>query len=235
MYALIREASSVERNVCTIEDPVEYRLPLVNQVQIRTIGDKKLSFADALKNTLRMDPDVILIGEVRDAETAKAALDAANTGHLVFSTVHANSALNVFSRLIEIGAPAYLVADAVSLSVAQRLIRRLHDCATPEAPTDKIAGMYERMGIDLPERVMTPRGCEGCSGTGYRGRVALVEVLTPSEALKEMITSHAPLSKLLECARADGFMTLSDHAASVVTDGITSIEEAVRLLQGVED
>ncbi len=234
LYALLREASSVERNVCTIEDPVEYRLPLVNQVQVRSHGDKPVTFASALRNMLRMDPDVILLGEVRDAETAKVALEAAITGHLVMSTVHARDAIGVFTRLTEIGAPAYLVAEAISVSIAQRLIRRLHDCATAGEPSDKEILLFEQLGMDVPDELMRARGCDTCGGSGFRGRVALVEVLTPSSKIREMIVAGSSHDDLIRQARSEGFRSLSDHAATAVVNGATTIDEAAKLLHGAD-
>lgn len=234
LYALLREATAVERNVCTIEDPVEYRLPLVNQVQVRNVGERPLTFVSALRNMLRMDPDVILVGEVRDEETAKVSLDAASTGHLVLSTVHARDAIGVYTRLIEIGAPTYLVAEAVTVSVAQRLVRRLHDCAIEDTPNSDDIALYERFGFAVPEKILRPRGCENCNGTGYRGRVALVEVLTPSVQLRELVAAGATREELLVQARSDGFETLADHARGLIEGGVTAIGEVARMLEAVE-
>jgi type IV pilus assembly protein PilB len=231
LYALLREANSVERKVISIEDPVEYRLPLVSQIQVRNNPTRPLTFARALRAVLRMDPDVILVGEVRDAETARTALDAAITGHLVFTTVHAKDALGAFSRLIEIGAPSYLVAEAITLSVAQRLVRRVHDCATLGAPDPRELAIMAGFGVDAPDRVLKARGCDGCGGTGYRGRIAVVEVLTPSSATREMIRLGASREALASQARADGLMSLADNAARLIGDQITTVDEVYRMLE----
>jgi type II secretory ATPase GspE/PulE/Tfp pilus assembly ATPase PilB-like protein len=229
---LLREAASVERKVASIEDPVEYRLPLVNQIQVRTNVARPLTFSRALRAMLRMDPDVILVGEIRDDETARTALDASITGHLVFSTVHARDSINVYSRLIEIGAPPYLVAEAITLSVAQRLVRRVHDCAFTAAPNEFERAKYERLGLELPDRLVRARGCDACGGSGYRGRIAVVETLTPSATFKEMVRRQVGRETLVEQAKSDGFSSLADNAARLVDEQITTIDEVYRVVEG---
>lgn len=233
LYALLREAAAIERKVASIEDPVEYRLPLVNQIQVRTGVARPLTFARALRAMLRMDPDVILVGEVRDEETARTALDAAITGHLVFTTVHARDSLNIYSRLTEIGAPPYLVAEAVSLSVAQRLVRRVHDCATTAAPTGRDVSIYDQLGLEVPDKVIRHRGCDACGGSGYRGRIAVVETLQPNATLREMVRLQVGREEMLQQIRADGFMSLADNAARLVAEDLTTIEEVYRVIKGV--
>lgn len=232
LYALLREASSIERKVVSIEDPVEYRLPLVNQVQVRTGVARPVTFSRALRAMLRMDPDVILVGEIRDEETASTALDAAITGHLVLTTVHARDSLNVYSRLTEIGAPAYMVAEAITLSVAQRLVRRVHDCATVSAPTGKDVSTFDQLGLDLPDKLIRARGCDGCGGSGYRGRIAVVETLVPSANLKEMVRVKAGREEMVKQAREDGFLSLADNAARLVAENQTTIDEVYRVVKG---
>lgn len=232
LYALLREASSVERKVVSIEDPVEYRLPLVNQVQVRANVARPLTFSRALRAMLRMDPDVILVGEIRDAETASTALDASITGHLVFTTVHARDSLNIYSRLVEIGAPAYLVAEAVSLSVAQRLVRRVHDCAVSTAPTGRDVATFDQLGLEVPDTVIHARGCDACGGSGYRGRIAVVETLVPSANIKEMVRLQSGREEMLRQAREEGFLSLADNAARLVADNLTTIDEVYRVVKG---
>jgi len=232
LYALLREASSVERKVVSIEDPVEYRLPLVNQVQVRANVARPLTFSRALRAMLRMDPDVILVGEIRDAETAATALDASITGHLVFTTVHARDSLNAYSRLIEIGTPAYLVAEAVSLSVAQRLVRRVHDCAVASAPTGRDVATFDQLGLAVPDTVIHARGCDACGGSGYRGRIAVVETLAPSADIKEMVRIQSSREEILRQAREEGFLSLADNAARLVADSLTTIDEVYRVVKG---
>jgi type II secretory ATPase GspE/PulE/Tfp pilus assembly ATPase PilB-like protein len=231
LYALLREATSVERKVVSIEDPVEYRLPLVSQIQVRTASARPLTFARALRSVLRMDPDVVLVGEVRDEETARTALDAAITGHLVFTTVHSKDSVSTYSRLIEIGAAPYLAADAISLSVAQRLVRRAHDCAVLAPPDPRDLARYRSLGVEVPDRILHARGCDGCGGSGYRGRVAVVEVLRPNAALREMVRHHTSADEMYRQARADGLQTLADNAARLVAENITTSEEVFRMLE----
>jgi type IV pilus assembly protein PilB len=232
LYALLREAASIERKVASIEDPVEYRLPLVNQIQVRANVARPLTFSRALRAMLRMDPDVILVGEIRDDETARTALDASITGHLVFSTVHARDSINVYSRLIEIGAPPYLVAEAITLSVAQRLVRRVHDCAFTTTPNEFERTKYERLGLELPDHLVRARGCDACGGSGYRGRIAVVETLTPSSTFKEMVRRQVGRETLIEQAKSDGFSSLADNAARLVDEQITTIDEVYRVVEG---
>jgi len=232
LYALLREASSIERKVVSIEDPVEYRLPLVNQVQVRTNVARPVTFSRALRAMLRMDPDVILVGEIRDEETASTALDAAITGHLVLTTVHARDSLNVYSRLTEIGAPAYMVAEAITLSVAQRLVRRVHDCATISSPTGRDVSTFDQLGLEIPDKLVHARGCDGCGGSGYRGRIAVVETLVPSANLKEMVRVKAGREEMVRQAREDGFLSLADNAARLVAENQTTIDEVYRVVKG---
>lgn len=232
LYALLREAASIERKVVSIEDPVEYRLPLVNQVQVRTNVARPVTFARALRAMLRMDPDVILVGEIRDEETAGTALDAAITGHLVLTTVHARDSINVYSRLTEIGAPSYMVAEAITLSVAQRLVRRVHDCATVASPTGKDVVTFDQLGLEVPDKLVHARGCDGCGGSGYRGRIAVVETLVPSANLKEMVRVKAGREEMVKQAREDGFLSLADNAARLVAENQTTIDEVYRVVKG---
>lgn len=233
LYALLREALSLDKHVATIEDPVEYRLPTVTQVQVRSVGTRQFGFAKALRSMMRMDPDVILVGEIRDTETARTALDAAITGHLVLSTVHARDALGVYTRLVEMGAPAYMVAEALTLSVAQRLIRRVHSCSVETAPSPAEKRMLERLGAGHLETIRRPGRCAGCVNTGYRGRVAVVEVLKPTADLKVMVADRVPRAELLEEARRSGFQTLAEHAGRLVAAGVTTVEEAVKVVEDV--
>lgn len=231
LYALLHEATTIERKVVSIEDPVEYRLPLVSQIQVRTAAARPLTFARALRSVLRMDPDVILVGEIRDGETAQTALDAAITGHLVFTTVHAKDAVSTYARLTEIGAAPYLSADAISLSVAQRLVRRAHDCAYVAPIADRDAARFAELGTVVPEEVLHTNGCDGCGGSGYRGRIAVVELLEPNQTLREMVRTQASSDALYEQARADGLETLADHAARLVGQQVTTPEEVFRMLE----
>ena len=228
LYALIREVASVEKNVITIEDPVEYRMNLVNQTAVLHGSERDLDFDKILRATLRMDPDVILVGEIRDAITARTAMDAAITGHLVFSTVHARDTVGIYTRLSEMGVPSYLVAEAMSLGVSQRLVRRLHDCARLGPATARDQQMFQVVGASAPEQLLQPVGCTGCAMTGYRGRIAVVEVLDPSAAFRQKVLANAGREELVDQARADGMIPMLDDGMRLVRDQLTTIEEVIR-------
>jgi type II secretory ATPase GspE/PulE/Tfp pilus assembly ATPase PilB-like protein len=226
MYALLRELDPETHNILTIEDPIEIRIEGLGQTQVRhDLGDKTLGFARVLRAALRHDPDCILVGEIRDPETAETALQAAITGHVVLSTIHAPSAPSVFTRLMQMGVPRFMVAEALTCVVAQRLVRRLHGCAVSGAPTEIESEVFTRFGLTIPSQIRRPRGCEGCRGTGYLGRLVIVEVLTPNDQMREMVLHEAPLAELEQAARASGWRPLALDALEHVSAGRTSLEE----------
>lgn len=230
LYGLLRELDAVSKGIYTVEDPVEYRLPNIQQTPIRAdIGEKSLTFPRALRTILRMDPDIILVGEIRDAETAKVAMDAALTGHLVLTTLHAPSALGVYTRLREMGVPSYMVAEALTLTTAQRLARKVHDCRVLSPPSLYEAQWLEDRGLEVPDRLMHPTGCMACSD-GYQGRQALVEVLAPSRQLKGLIGAGAPHEELVEAAFAGGYRTLLQDGYRQLLEGRTTVSELARIL-----
>jgi type II secretory ATPase GspE/PulE/Tfp pilus assembly ATPase PilB-like protein len=232
LYALVREVATIEKNVTTIEDPVEYRLPLVNQTAVtRTSDGRAINFARALRAIMRVDPDVILVGEIRDTETARTAMDAAITGHLVLSTVHARNAVGIYTRLSEMGVPNYLVADAMTLGVSQRLARRLHSCAEKEAPTELEVRIFEEHGLEAPSFVGHPVGCDGCEMSGYVGRVAVVEVLNPTKEFRDLVLSQAGHDALTEQAIADGFVPMVIEGLRLVSERITTVAEVLRVVE----
>lgn len=235
LYGLLNEVDARARNVLTVEDPVEYKLPYINQTQIKDgLGERSLTFAKALRSILRLDPDVILVGECRDEVTARIAMDAAITGHMVLSTVHANDAIQVFTRLIEMGVPSYLVAEALSCSVSQRLVRRIHQCATWREPDAEEHELFAEYGITA-ERVPVPVGCAGCSGSGYRGRIAVLEVLAPTRRLRTLVAQRASSEELHQVARASGWRPIMFDGLRHVTEGSTTIDEVRRVLVDVEE
>jgi type IV pilus assembly protein PilB len=236
LYGLLKEVDAMHAKVVTIEDPVEYRLPYVGQTQIRSgMGDRSLTFPRVLRALLRQDPDVILVGECRDQETAKVATEAAITGHLVLTTVHAPSAPAVYTRLIEMGVPAYSVAEALTLTVSQRLLRRVHECAELRATNEHEAEVLRTLGIVPPETSMYPTGCTGCRGTGYRGRIAAVEVLRPTLSLRRLIIQHHPLEDIIADAKAHGFVDILTDGMRHVNSSFTSIAEVLRVLERSQD
>lgn len=231
LYALLREVNAAEKNVLTVENPVEYRLPMIGQTEIRaSLGARSLTFPRALRTILRLDPDVILVGEIRDQETAEVAMQAAITGHLVLSTVHANSALASFPRLTNMGLPSYLVAEALSVIISQRLLRRVHECARMDAPTPEEIAALRNLGLEPPALVAHAVGCVACNGSGFRGRIAAVEVLVPSVELRGLVLAQAPSTKLIEAARAAGFVPIIEDGLRHLSAGRTTVAEMTRVL-----
>lgn len=227
LYAILNEIKNPTKNILTIEDPVEYKLEGINQVQVKPeIG---LTFASALRSFLRQDPDVMLVGEVRDLETAEICIRSALTGHLVLSTLHTNDAPSAVSRLIDIGIEPYLLAPSLLLVVGQRLLRKLcPDCKEAyEASSEKLANT--KLKADL---IYRPKGCAKCNNLGYRGRVCVSEVMIINEQIQSLIGEKAPYQKIREVARANGMQSLYESALKKVEDGITSLEEALSVTIG---
>jgi type IV pilus assembly protein PilB len=231
LYATLNILNRAEVNIITVEDPVEYRLPGVNQVQ--TNNKAGLSFASALRSILRADPDIVLIGEIRDHETAQIAVEAALTGHLVLSTLHTNDAPSAITRLTEMGIEPFLVGSAVDCVLAQRLARRLcTKCREPYEPTPETlltARFPWQEGEALPT-LYRAKGCSACSKTGYRGRLALHEVMPISEEIERLTVEHAPASQILAAAKLEEMVTLRDDGMLKVLQGVTSIDEILRVV-----
>jgi type IV pilus assembly protein PilB len=227
LYAALDELNAVERNIVTIEDPVEYRIDGINQVNVnRKAG---LTFAAGLRSILRADPDVIMVGEIRDAETARIAVEAALTGHMVLSTLHTNDAPGAITRLVEMGIESFLIASSVDCVVAQRLARKL--CAhckrrtvIPQAALEE-AGF--RVGADV--EAYEPVGCARCGNSGYRGRIGLFSVMLMSERIKELTVRGAPEVDIANAAHEEGMSTLREDGLAKVRAGVTSIEEVARV------
>lgn len=233
MYTMINRLNTDEVNLVTLEDPVEYDIDGVNQVQI---NDKTgMTFANGLRAILRQDPDIVAIGEIRDAETAEIALRAAITGHLVLSTVHTNSAVSLLDRLLDIGCEPYLIAEALKGVISQRLVRKI----CPYCREEYLAGDDElrTLGIksDGEVKLYRGKGCPYCYHTGYRGRTAVFEVMMLSSAEKRLIADNRPRSELIDLlAKEGGFRTLSENCAELVLNGTTSLSEMVRVIYSTE-
>jgi len=224
LYAALMEIHSPKKNILTIEDPVEYRLDGVNQVQIKPqIG---LTFAAGLRAFLRQDPDIIMVGETRDQETAEICVRAALTGHMVFSTLHTNDASSAVTRLIDMGIAPYLLSSVLSGVIAQRLLRKL--CERCKEPYEPLQQVRERFGI-TEELLYRAKGCEQCSTTGYRGRMGVYEVMTLNRPLRDLIAKGVPAYAIREGAVKAGMATLWDEGLRKVREGRTSLEE----LEGV--
>lgn len=230
LYSLLQHNSDPGRNYVTIEDPVEFYLDMAGQVHVREkIG---LTFPMVLRSILRQDPDVILLGEIRDFETAEVAFHAALTGHLVFSTLHTNSAVATVARLFDLGLKPYVVAAGLEGIIAQRLVRRLcAHCRERGAPDPILAKKLGPLfGPDKVPEVYHAKGCRHCGGSGYRGRVGLFEVLVPDDELRHLMTSSASMREINIAARAQGIRTLLDDAQAKVIEGITDCAEVLRVL-----
>jgi type IV pilus assembly protein PilB len=231
LYATLNQLNDPSKNIITVEDPVEYRLPGINQVQINAKAG--LTFAAALRTILRADPDILLVGEIRDRETATIAMEAALTGHLVLSTLHTNDAASTPTRLVEMGLEPYLVSSSVDCVVAQRLIRRLCErCKVAYFPT---TADLDALGIDTeiedpPEELYQAVGCQACSKTGYNGRFALHEVLLLSDELKSMVADRAHSEDIKKVSIAQGMYTLRRSGLTHVRMGNTSVEELLRVV-----
>jgi type II secretory ATPase GspE/PulE/Tfp pilus assembly ATPase PilB-like protein len=226
LYALLAEIDALHRKVATIEDPIEYRLPLLRQTQVDpSIG---FTFAAGLRSLLRQDPDVLLVGEIRDQETADMAIKASMTGHLVFSTLHTNSALGAIPRLVDMGVEPYLVLDSLIGALSQRLLRRL--CGSCSEPGEATAGELAWLGLERAT-LRRARGCPACEGTGFRGRTALLELFL-SDAETDAVLRQGAGGRLEEAARRSGFRSMEDHGRALVLEGTTTLEEVQRVGRG---
>ena len=230
LYSALSELNKPDVNISTAEDPVEYNLVGINQVQVREqIG---LTFAAALRSFLRQDPDIIMVGEVRDLETAQIAVKAALTGHLVLSTLHTNDAPSTVDRLINMGVETFLLISSINLIAAQRLVRRI--CEKCKEPVEVSPEILINLGVDSAEvgagfSTFNGRGCGNCNGTGYRGRLAIYEVMVMHEGIKELILRNASVVELKREAVKLGMSTLRMSALQKVREGLTTIEETVRV------
>ena len=230
LYAAITEINSGRDKIVTIEDPVEYRLPRVLQIPVNE--KKGLTFARGLRSILRHDPDKIMVGEIRDGETAQIAVQAALTGHLVFTTVHANNVFDVLGRFMHMGVDPYSFSAALNGIVAQRLLRMsCEHCSVEAQPDPALLDGLELVDGDLSGwRLRAGRGCGHCRGTGYKGRKAVAEVLILDDAMREMIAAKAPLTQLKEAARRAGMRPLRQTALEIVARGETTLEEVGRVV-----
>jgi type IV pilus assembly protein PilB len=232
LFASLNEYKSASKNFMTIENPVEYRVDFINQVQVDP--EKNLSFAAALRATLRQDPNVILVGEIRDSETGMIAMEAALTGHLVLSTVQANDAIGAIARLLSIGIPAHWVAPSLIGIVAQRLVRKIcPQCIEEYKPSDELRGV---VGLSLLKDAVTffyGKGCAYCNTTGYKGRTAIHEVLIVNEKIRDLIYQQVSSSKIREEAVKSGFRDLRFDGLKKVLAGVTAIDEVLRVTRVV--
>ena len=229
LYSCLNVLRKPAVNIVTVEDPVEYALPGVNQVHVNSRAG--LTFAGTLRSILRQDPNVIMVGEIRDLETAEIAMKAAQTGHLVLSTLHTNDAVSAVVRLLDLGIHDYLIASSVTGILAQRLVRKLCSCHTLEPLTPEYASRLVAAGaVQMPDQVATPAGCDLCDHTGYKGRVGVYELLQVDESIRSILRGSFKPDLLRNTARANGMRSLQEDALDKVQLGITSLEEIQRVV-----
>jgi len=226
LYSLLNYLNSIEVNIMTLEDPVEYPINMIRQTSINEVS--KMDFADGIRSIMRQDPDIILVGEVRDSDTAEMALRAAMTGHQVFTTLHTNSAVGAIPRLIDIGVPADILSGNIIGIIGQRLIRVL--CSKCKQP--RMSEEFEQiiLGLDSPTQLFDPKGCAACADIGYRGRTLVMEVLTITDDLDEMIAKKATMLEFRNQAKLGDFSTMAEEGLRLVTEGLTTIEELSRVV-----
>jgi type II secretion system protein E len=227
LYAALAQINDVQRKIITIEDPIEYQLHGINQIQVsRKAG---LTFASGLRSILRHDPDVVLVGEIRDAETAEIAIQASLTGHLVFSTLHTNDAPTALTRLVDMGIEPYLVASSLEAVVAQRLVRVICPQCKEQLSTSEVMPLRQRFGDILPGSLYKGQGCAYCQGTGYRGRIGIFEMMVVADDLRSLIIENASARDLRRVASRQGTTSLREDGFRHVREGRTTVEEVLRV------
>jgi type II secretory ATPase GspE/PulE/Tfp pilus assembly ATPase PilB-like protein len=224
LYATLATLNSPDRKLITVEDPVEYQLAGVNQVHVRTVVG--LTFAAGLRAMLRQAPDVIMVGEIRDQETAQIAIQAALTGHLVFSTLHTNDAPSTLTRLIDMGIAPFLVASTIQGILAQRLLRRICPSCQQHRPSSPEEQAF--LGEPVVPQVAEGRGCDSCHHSGYFGRIGIYELLCLSDALRQLVVAKNQASGLMQHAMQEGMRTLRDDGRLKVREGLTTVAEVLR-------
>lgn len=233
LYSALSQLNKEDVNIITVEDPVEYQLQGINQMQVNPVTG--LTFARGLRAILRQDPNIVMVGEIRDAETAEIAVRAAMTGHLVLSTLHSNSAVNSITRLIDMGVEPFLIASALTCVVAQRLVRRVcTHCAREYAPTEDEAALLERNRLPA-HKLRHGTGCEHCGRTGYRGRLAIHEIMEADSTLRSMVLHKRPDNEYLAYASDKGLIPLMQDGLEKAAAGLTTISEIYRVLGSGED
>jgi len=228
LYGSLTEINTPERNIMTIEDPVEYMIPSINQIQINTQAG--ITFADGLKSILRQDPDVILVGEIRDAETARIAVQSALTGHFVLSSLHATDSVSALHRLLDMGIESFLVASSITAVISQRLLRRVCDnCRESYDPPPQEMAFLHTMGGHVPEGgFVRGAGCNFCTHTGYLERIGVYEMMPVTDPIRELILNRASHEDVRKLARAEGMQTLQEESIRLVESGVTNLTEVLR-------
>lgn len=229
LYSALNQVRKTALNIVTVEDPVEYALAGINQVHVNTRAG--LTFASCLRSILRQDPNVIMVGEIRDLETAEIAMKAAQTGHLVLSTLHTNDSVSAVVRLLDLGIPEYLIASSVTGIVAQRLLRKLCSCRVHKHVTPQYAEQLATLGwMHPPEQIAAPKGCGNCDHTGYKGRVGIYELLVVDDAIRAILRSGFQPDLVRAATRAAGMRRMQDDALAKLRAGVTTLEEIIRVV-----
>lgn len=227
LYSSLNTINSIDKSITTLEDPVEYHLPLLRQTQIDP--DRQITFASGLRALLRQDPDVIMVGEIRDLETAKIAVQASMTGHLVFSTLHTNNSIGALIRLLNMGVESFLVAYATLGVVAQRLVKQIcTNCKEAYMPPAELLG---KLGVQQPTEFYRGKGCDKCDHTGYHGRTAIFELFIVTDEIRKLILTKASFDDVFVAARKQGMRTLREHGVEKILQGVTTPEEVMLMTE----
>lgn len=230
LYSALSSLNSIEKNIITLEDPVEYEFPIIRQSQI---NEKiNFTFSVGLRTILRQDPDVILVGEMRDKETIDMSIRAALTGHLVFSTLHTNSAVASIMRLVDMGVEPFLISSSVIMIIAQRLVRKLCEYCKTTIDDEAVPDNQSNEHTDLQDTFYKSKGCSRCNNTGYKGRIGIYEILNISSTIKDLIEKQATTQEIIDQAKKEGFKTLFEDALEKVHMGIITLEEAIKVTVG---
>ena len=231
LYSFLKEVNKPDVNIVTVEDPVEYTMQGINQTQVNTKAN--MTFATALRSILRQDPDIIMIGEIRDEETAQIGIRAAITGHLVFSTLHTNDAVGAVTRLVDMGVSSYLVGDAIVGVISQRLVKRL--CPMCKKAHITTPDEMHILGLETPQKIFSPVGCQYCNGSGYKGRLAVHEIMYVNDAIRNLINQNEGIEKIREVAEANGMISLADSCKNALLAGETGLAEFMALNAAEDD
>jgi type II secretory ATPase GspE/PulE/Tfp pilus assembly ATPase PilB-like protein len=229
LYSSLHKLRKPSVNIVTVEDPVEYVLPGINQSHVNTKAG--MTFAECLRSILRQDPNVIMVGEIRDKETAEIAMKAAQTGHLVLSTLHTNDSVSAIIRLIDLGIPGFLISSSVTGIISQRLLRKLCSCHTVQAATPEFQARLVQAGMPKPPVTMAvPIGCEKCDQTGYKGRIGIYEMLRFDDSIRAVIRTSGNMDVIRETSRSNGMRPMQEDAMEKLRSGVTTLEEILRVI-----
>ncbi len=229
LYSSLHKLRKPSVNIVTVEDPVEYVLPGINQSHVNTKAG--MTFAGCLRSILRQDPNVIMVGEIRDKETAEIAMKAAQTGHLVLSTLHTNDSVSAIIRLIDLGIPGFMISSSLTGIIAQRLLRKLCSCHVVQPATPDFQARLVQAGMLKPPVTMAvPIGCEKCDQTGYKGRIGIYELLRFDDSMRAVIRTSGNMDRIREISRSNGMRSMQDDAMEKLRSGMTTLEEILRVI-----